>query len=279
MDISKIYCNNCGIRGHLYKDCPKPIISCGQIIFRNDSGEPKILMVQRKDSLCYIEFIRGKYDIYNIDYIIVLLNKCNFEERKKILDKEYDILWKDLWLVDDKDLENQKNNVDFKRGLDKFNKIKNGFFCKKKNKYVSLRILMESVTTDYKETEWEFPKGRRNNNESNIQCSIREFREETNYVLDDYNIIKNITPLNEEFRGENKVNYKYIYYISYLLNTGKSVFIDYNNRDQYTELKDIRWVTKREALSMIRDYHYTRKNVINKIFEMINKIGEDYNLY
>ena len=279
MDISKIYCNNCGIRGHLYKDCPKPIISCGQIIFRNDSVEPKILMVQRKDSLCYIEFIRGKYDIYNIDYIIVLLNKCNFEEKEKILDKQYDILWKDLWLIDDKDLENQKNNVDFKRGLDKFNKIKKGFFCKKKNKYVSLRILMESVTTDYKETEWEFPKGRRNNNESNIQCSIREFREETNYVLDDYNIIKNITPLNEEFRGENKVNYKYIYYISYLLNTGKSVFIDYNNRDQYTELKDIRWVTKREALSMIRDYHYTRKNVINKIFEMINKIGEDYNLY
>lgn len=279
MDISKIYCNNCGIRGHLYKDCPKPIISCGQIIFRNDTEEPKILMVQRKDSLCYIEFIRGKYDIYNIDYIIVLLNKCNYEEKEKILNKSYEILWKDLWLIDDKDLEDQKNNVDFKRGLDKFNKIKNGFFCKKKNKYVNLRILMESVTTDYKETEWEFPKGRRNNNESNIQCSIREFKEETNYVLDDYNIIKNISPLNEEFRGENKVNYKYIYYISYLLNTEKNVFIDYNNRDQYTELKDIRWVTKKDALSMIRDYHYTRKNVIIKIFEMINKIGEDYNLY
>ena len=26
-------------------------------------------MIQRKDSLCYIEFIRGKYDVFNIDYM------------------------------------------------------------------------------------------------------------------------------------------------------------------------------------------------------------------
>ena len=72
MDVKHIYCNNCGIKGHLYKDCRKPVISCGNIIFRLDKDEPEILMIQRKDSLCYIEFLRGKYDIYNINYTLKL---------------------------------------------------------------------------------------------------------------------------------------------------------------------------------------------------------------
>ena len=35
-----------------------------------------------------------------------------------------------------------------------------------------------------------------------------------------------------------------------LLNLNKDVFIDKNNKDQVTELKDIKWVTKNEALSI-----------------------------
>ena len=50
MDIKSIYCNNCGIKGHLYKDCKRPVLSCGNIIFRLDKEEPEILMIQRKDS-------------------------------------------------------------------------------------------------------------------------------------------------------------------------------------------------------------------------------------
>ena len=64
MEQRIIYCNNCGLKGHLYKDCKKPVISCGNIIFRTDKNEPQILMIQRKDSLCYIEFLRGKNSIY-----------------------------------------------------------------------------------------------------------------------------------------------------------------------------------------------------------------------
>ena len=78
--MSEVYCNNCGIKGHVYKDCKQPVLSCGNLIFRKDGEIPKILMVQRKDSLCYIEFIRGKYDIQDYKYIISLFNKCSFKE-------------------------------------------------------------------------------------------------------------------------------------------------------------------------------------------------------
>ena len=36
-------------------------ISYGVILIKKEENENKILMINRKDSLCYIDFIRGKY--------------------------------------------------------------------------------------------------------------------------------------------------------------------------------------------------------------------------
>ena len=35
--------------------------SYGVILFKIENEKKKILMINRKDSLCYIDFIRGKY--------------------------------------------------------------------------------------------------------------------------------------------------------------------------------------------------------------------------
>tara|TARA_Y100001970_G_scaffold289527_1_gene420217 strand:- start:1827 stop:2666 length:840 start_codon:yes stop_codon:yes gene_type:complete len=278
MDIKNIYCNNCGIKGHLYKDCKKPVMSCGNIIYRVDGDEPEILMIQRKDSLCYIEFLRGKYDIYNLDYIQILIDKCNLEEKKNLLEKSFDDLWLDLWLLNGDDIK-YKNNSDYNKGFDKFSKLLNGYFYKKICKKINLKYFIDNSKTSYKETEWEFPKGRRNNNETNLECARREFKEETNYLSNDYELIENIQTLSEEFMGENKVRYKYIYYIGILKNIEKKIFIDKNNKDQYSEIKNIQWLTKDKSLNIIRDYHHTRRDVINKIFNLIKIIDNfDYSL-
>ena len=52
--MSELICNNCGLRGHVYKDCKAPITSYGNIIYKLVDSIPYILMIQRKDSLCYI---------------------------------------------------------------------------------------------------------------------------------------------------------------------------------------------------------------------------------
>ena len=88
MNENDKYCNNCGIKGHLYKDCLNPIMSFGHILFRRDNN--KILMIQRKDSLCYLEFLRGKYDIFNINYIQILINKFTNEEKENLIKYEFD---------------------------------------------------------------------------------------------------------------------------------------------------------------------------------------------
>ena len=65
-----IRCNNCGKLGHTFKNCKYPITSYGVILYRFVNDKPKILMIQRKDSLCYTDFLRGKYNINKfMDYL------------------------------------------------------------------------------------------------------------------------------------------------------------------------------------------------------------------
>ena len=253
-----MYCNNCGAKGHLYKDCRLPITSCGNIVIRLDSSEPKVLMIQRKDSLCYIDLIRGKYDINNKIYLQTLVNKCSNEEKQNLLNKEFVLLWKDLWLLP----EDYTMTDDYLRSYKKFNDIKND------NVY-NFKYFIENSDTNYECSEWEFPKGRRNMNENDFECARREFSEETNYDSKDYDIINNVSPFTEEFLGENNVRYKYIYYIGKLNNYDKILNLDPNNNDQITEIKDIQWLTKGEALDKCRDYHHSRKQLIHKIFNFI----------
>lgn len=272
-DNSIIYCNNCGLKGHIQRDCRNPVLSCGNLIFRKDTEEPQVLMIQRKDSLCFIEFIRGKYDVYNIDYIQILIDKFTIDEKTEIINKSFDELWSTLWMIDMNNI--QKNN-DYNKGYDKFKRLKDGFVYKKRDIFINLQYFVDNSKTSYLMTEWEFPKGRRNYRENDLDCAVREFQEETNYREDDYRLIMNISPFTEEFVGENRVRYKYLYYIGYLLNHDKVVYIDKDNKDQVTELKDIKWVTKSEALSMIRDYHHTRFKIINDIFHLIDSLSEKY---
>ena len=59
-----ISCANCGNVGHTHKLCREPIISYGIICFRvMDDEKFEYLLIQRKHSIAYIDFIRGKYNI------------------------------------------------------------------------------------------------------------------------------------------------------------------------------------------------------------------------
>ena len=50
-------CNNCGKQGHLFHQCKLPITSYGIILFRSGLNGPDFLMLRRKDSFGYIDFI------------------------------------------------------------------------------------------------------------------------------------------------------------------------------------------------------------------------------
>ena len=64
------YCNNCGTKGHIFYQCKQPITCVGIIVFRNGTDNKREnLLIRRKDSLGYVEFMRGKYNIYSNYYL------------------------------------------------------------------------------------------------------------------------------------------------------------------------------------------------------------------
>jgi 8-oxo-dGTP pyrophosphatase MutT (NUDIX family) len=271
-------CNNCGLKGHVFRECRKPVMSYGHMIFTMDrkTQEPKILMILRKDSLCYTELLRGKYDIRDLSYLQTLVDKCSNGEKNRLITRGYDDLWKHLWRLETLDQMNPRFKGDYIKGKGKFELVNQGIVCRLTKEKSTFATLVDRSNTSYQESEWEFPKGRRNSRETNKACAIREFCEETGYTPEDYSLLLNVKPFEEEYMGENKVRYKHVYYLGYLQNTEKLVGIDETNESQISEIKDIRWVTKSEALEIIREYHHTRYQVIHQMFDFLRDMDQEY---
>ena len=260
-----MYCNNCGNFGHLYRNCKLPVLSYGILTFRNDLDESKLLMIQRKDSLCYIEFIRGKYTIENLEYVKVLLSNCSKDELHKLKTMDFDALWIDLWTK--KETLNERTKKEYSKSKDTFSVLINEH---------NLYDMIDATATNYENPEWEFPKGRRNNQEYNKDCAIREFKEETGVSYTDINLIQNISPVIEEYYGTNGVRYRHVYYISEYIGSKQDHTVDDQCYEQYSEIKDIQWLTKKECLQKIREKNQTKCKIIENIFEFIENYKNDF---
>ena len=71
------FCNNCGKNGHVFYTCKHPITSNGLICFRKLKNKIEYLMIKRKHSLGFVEFMRGKYPLQNYNYIINIFNEMS----------------------------------------------------------------------------------------------------------------------------------------------------------------------------------------------------------
>tara|TARA_Y100000389_G_scaffold67460_1_gene63753 strand:- start:3888 stop:4673 length:786 start_codon:yes stop_codon:yes gene_type:complete len=255
-----IYCNNCGNRGHIYKECRYPVLSYGIICFNKNK---EILMIQRKDSINYIEFLRGKYKLNDNNYIIHLLNGCSVKERDKLISIPFDILWKNLWFLE------TTNRPQTERMIREYHKSKSMF------NRLDINSLLKECNKLYETPEWELPKGRRSSREKDIDCAIREFEEETNLTNDDYTIISNLMPTSEEYIGSNGVRYKHIYYYA-MFNSEKQLTINKDKYEQYSEISDIDWVHIQHAADKIRPDYPFKKQVINDASKLIYQWSNDY---
>ena len=90
-------CNNCGKQGHSFHQCKLPITSYGIIVFRSSEKGLQFLMIRRKDSFGYIDFIRGKYLPYNVYQIQNIVNEMSLVEKERILNESFTTLWNDMW--------------------------------------------------------------------------------------------------------------------------------------------------------------------------------------
>jgi 8-oxo-dGTP pyrophosphatase MutT (NUDIX family) len=257
-------CNNCGKQGHLFHQCKLPITSYGVIVFRSSSKGLQYLMIRRKDSFGYIDFIRGKYSPYNIFQIHNIVNEMSTKEKNRILNLPFDDLWLQMW--------GGISNVQYKNeemiSSKKMELIRNGIFIN--DELITLKDIVEKSTTAWEETEWEFPKGRRNHKEKDLDCALREFEEETGISQNKISVIENVLPFEEIFIGTNHKSYKHKYFLAYM-NEQEDNLQNY----QLTEVSKIAWKTFDECLECIRSYNLEKKKLITNI----NKLLEEYRLY
>ena len=66
-------------------------------------------MIRRKNTLGYLEFIRGRYSVDDINHIISLFNQMTIEEVKDIENNNFDFLWTKLW--NNKNIKNSKYHI------------------------------------------------------------------------------------------------------------------------------------------------------------------------
>jgi 8-oxo-dGTP pyrophosphatase MutT (NUDIX family) len=278
-------CNNCGKQGHLFHHCKQPITSYGVIVFRKmekikeleklekleELEEKEYLMIRRKDSFGFVDFIRGKYIQHNIDQLKNIFNEMSSSERERIRTNNFDTLWRQMW-------HEVPTSIQFKNeesiSQKKFDTLKNGLQIEVDNhcEILSLELLITESTTLWNETEWEFPKGRRNYQEKDLECALREFEEETGINKHDLTIIENVVPFEEIFIGSNHKSYKHKYFLAYLNKLpNQSSLCNF----QKSEVSKIEWKTLEKCLESIRPYNLEKKQLIVNI----NKVLEEYKLY
>jgi 8-oxo-dGTP pyrophosphatase MutT (NUDIX family) len=260
MEKRQMYCNNCGKEGHVFRTCKDPIISCGIILLRGiyepmklpvDPKTVSVLMVKRKDSMSYVEFIRGKYEVSNLEYVTKLISNMTLSEQEAISKESFETLWTRLWGTG-----RDTFGSEFDIALDKYNRLDRE------------TIVKENISA-YKDPEWGFPKGRRLRGESDLDCGIREFYEETNIQRDAYVICEDLS-FTEVFKGTNDVMYKHVYYIGLLHN---SRLINLKQRltpAQRREISAVDWKTLVESKNITRPHYSERKSLLGDIERTIS---------
>jgi 8-oxo-dGTP pyrophosphatase MutT (NUDIX family) len=281
-------CSNCGISGHHYKNCIEPITSYGIIAFRiNDpnwnqaekiamdelNGIPdekniEYLLIQRRDSIGFIELLRAKYRLTDLYYITEQICGITKYEREILLSKSFDELWVLLWGPLNS-FENKQHKQEYEQAKVKFEMLKQGIEIN--GQIITLESLIKSAPLLYDTPEWGFPKGRRNVFETDYKCAIREFCEETGLNNNDIRIFENIDPIRETFFGSNNIHYCHVYYLAWIPNRVQ-IKVNPQNNLMNREIGNIKWFTRDQAITTIRPTNVEKREVLLRASSLLRNL-------
>jgi len=274
-------CSNCGGTGHTFRICTDPVSSYGVLVFRwigqnklwpqstefckdaiNPTGisnlTPQVLMIQRKDSLGFMDIMRGKYKINEPEYIKKQLKGMTQEERRKLETMDFEEIWNELW-GSDIELTNRYAH-DHVISKQKLAELRSGVQLATGEKYC-LSDLLRQEPSLYDTPEWGFPKGRRDPYESDIKCAFRELEEETS--ITEYELLKvtNISPFIEQFYGSNNIHYRHTYYIAQYVGN-RNISFDALNSEMIREIGNLAWKNLDEAVLLIRPENLEKRGIL-----------------
>ena len=247
--------------------------SSGIACCRHNKGSLEILLVKKRYTYGFAAFVLGQYSRRDEKKLKMLFNGMTIQEKIEVLGLRFDMLWYKIWLEFPesnmapshfkhikrshrevwKSLYLQENSISptarecgavedemvSKSNLD--------LYIKRKNKFESMfvvdggkRLRNLIAGTRNNELMWEIPKGRKKRHETFLDCSIREFKEETGGDLDSYNLMFDIRPVVEKYASLG-TTYVHNYYVAYSSKDFQPV-IDFNSIEQLSEVDSMRWI-------------------------------------
>jgi 8-oxo-dGTP pyrophosphatase MutT (NUDIX family) len=207
-----------------------------------------MIMVRRKDSMSFAEFMRGKYDPADAEYVGRLVGNMTMEEQTGVLLLSFEELWRTMWNGD-------PSSPDYGISREKFEQL-------------NRPTLINANRSPYAEPEWGFPKGRRIRGESDIDCAIREFSEETNIPRDSYIVLRNIK-LEETFNGLNDIQYRHVYFVALLKHPDQVNLTQRFTPMQRREISAIAWKSFDECEELVRPHHLQRKAMLDNLRSIV----------
>jgi 8-oxo-dGTP pyrophosphatase MutT (NUDIX family) len=278
-------CTNCGNPGHHFRNCTEPVTSYGILAFRTPSwaqpsaiattdtisGTPldaiELLLIQRRDSIGYVEILRAKYKLSEVDYIKKQIQGITPAEREKLLTNTFQDLWVSLW--GSSSTESRQYKQEFDQAKAKFESLSEGYEVD--GELVSFKTLFESIPVEWQTPEWGFPKGRRNVGESDYKCAVREFHEETGLDETQYRILQNVETIEEKFCGNNGIHYRHVYYIAWVPSS-VTVTMSTQNELMNREVGSIGWFSLENANQKIRTTNPEKRIVLQKLSTLLRSI-------
>ena len=286
-------CSNCGQSGHTFRQCIEPVSSYGVLVFRwvthspvwPLTGElckdtripihntihciPEILMIQRKDSLGFMDIMRGKYKINEPEYIKKQLRGMTLAERTKLLSDDFDDIWHDLWGSDM--TSSYRYAHDRIISKQKLSELRAGVETAKGERY-TLADLLRQEPNYHKTPEWGFPKGRRDPYETDIQCAFRELEEETAITSDELWKAINVAPFIEQFYGSNDIHYRHSYYLAQYIGT-RTISYDILNSEMTREIGNIAWKSLDDALLLLRPENVEKRGILIQLATLLRNFS------
>jgi 8-oxo-dGTP pyrophosphatase MutT (NUDIX family) len=217
--------------------------SYGLICCRYNSNNDQIetLMVHKRTTFSFVDFVLGRYKRNDRDRILFLLNRMTSEEKIDIFSLDFGRIWYRIWLQNPDMLDIGKDKKEKYAACKKF--FDNNFV---KDKGALLISLLNS-TNNSVETLWEPPKGRLASlHEKPLNCAVREFYEETGITPLDYEIVE-FTPYKTSIEN-GKIKYVNHYYVAVLhhnskYNNSRHLKINYGDALHVTEVIGMQWMS------------------------------------
>jgi 8-oxo-dGTP pyrophosphatase MutT (NUDIX family) len=211
------------------------------------NNRTEVLMVKKRYTYQFFSFVFGYYKKYNGKYLKYLFDNMTFGEKIDILSMKFSSMWYRLWFCDPEKQYSLKttygdhasNNLNcYFRKKAKFDTV----FIRDQGSRLKRLINNSSNAT----VPWEIPKGGISACETELDCAMREFTEETGVRPDKYTIIWNIPPVTVSHK-DNNVVYRSVYYVAFLnKNVTWDPKVSFKTTNQLTEVEEVHWVSLQE---------------------------------